>query len=65
MPVNEVIPRKSRSLVMQALGQFRDLQDSGLPEEVRLDMVWRLGLPLAVRKKILSSRNSLGGGLTH
>lgn len=32
-----------------ALGQFKDLQDSAMPEDERASYIWRLGLPLAVR----------------
>lgn len=42
----ELIPRRSRSMVRTALGQFKDLQDAAYEESEREDLAKRLGLPL-------------------
>lgn len=50
----ELIPRRSRSMVRTAYGQFKDLQDFFYEETDREDLVKRLGLPLVVSSLTLS-----------
>ncbi|ORY79756.1 hypothetical protein BCR35DRAFT_304581 [Leucosporidium creatinivorum] len=51
----ELIPRRSRSMVRTAYGQFKDLQDSFYEESERDDLVKRLGLPLVHGDAITSA----------
>ncbi|GAA6044196.1 hypothetical protein JCM8097_006809 [Rhodosporidiobolus ruineniae] len=43
---NELVPRRSRSMVHSALGHFKELQESSLPPNVKDDLVRHIGLPL-------------------
>lgn len=53
---NEVLPRKSRTLVRLALGQFVDIQeDQTLDEQVRADVVKRVGMRLVAVDAMVAS----------
>ncbi|BGP42105.1 hypothetical protein JCM10450v2_006191 [Rhodotorula kratochvilovae] len=65
---NELVPRRSRGLVLSALGQYKELQDSAMPPEAKDDTLKHIGLPLLVcdaitaayaRKKPLITRADL------
>ncbi|GAA6048818.1 hypothetical protein JCM3770_003637 [Rhodotorula araucariae] len=45
---NELVPRRSRALVLSALGQFKELQESAMPPEAKDDTLKHIGLPLLV-----------------
>lgn len=51
----EIMPRKSRSLMRLALGQFKDLIESSLSEQEKVDLAERLGLPLVLGDALTSA----------
>ncbi|BGP18430.1 hypothetical protein JCM10213v2_006496 [Rhodosporidiobolus nylandii] len=52
---DELVPRKSRSMVHSALGQFKELLDSALPPNVKEDLRRHVGLPLLACDAITSA----------
>ncbi|KAI5481865.1 C6 transcription factor [Pseudohyphozyma bogoriensis] len=52
---DELVPRKSRNILRMAIGMFKDILDTEVPEEEKLAVVQRLGLPLFLADSITSS----------
>ncbi|ORY55970.1 hypothetical protein BCR35DRAFT_309949 [Leucosporidium creatinivorum] len=52
---NELIPRKSRTLVRLAFGQFQDLQNSTLADEIKHELARAYSLPLFTCDAITSA----------
>ncbi|GAA6012266.1 hypothetical protein JCM10207_002783 [Rhodosporidiobolus poonsookiae] len=52
---NELVPRRSRSMVHSALGHFKELQESALPPNVKDDLSHHIGLPLLTCDAITSA----------
>ncbi|GAA5856914.1 hypothetical protein JCM8547_008461 [Rhodosporidiobolus lusitaniae] len=52
---NELVPRRSRSMVHAALGHFKALQESSLPPNVKDDLLRHVGLPILTCDAITSA----------
>ncbi|GAA5840094.1 hypothetical protein JCM11251_000603 [Rhodosporidiobolus azoricus] len=52
---NELVPRRSRSMVHAALGHFKELQESSLPPGTKDDLLRNIGLPLLTCDAIISA----------
>ncbi|GAA5908507.1 hypothetical protein JCM6882_001286 [Rhodosporidiobolus microsporus] len=52
---NELVPRRSRSMVHAALGHFKELQQSALPPTTKDDLLHHIGLPLLTCDAVTSA----------
>ncbi|GJN92545.1 hypothetical protein Rhopal_005575-T1 [Rhodotorula paludigena] len=52
---NELVPRRSRAMILSAIGQYKELQDSAASPETKDDTLKHIGLPILICDAVTSA----------